>query len=370
VQVQITVGATTYDNILPTTDSKFLKLKKAEIKRSSSTSVTTATVQIFNKGGIYNSITKNSVVEIWVGDATDGSDKIKYFSGTITRRQNSKSKIRMCVLELLAKDKTIGLLNGSVFDSFSAGDVKRGGDGVDYTLSDYSKIIKYIMSFRGVRQANPGRITVANVLDSGQNITSKKVYTYYPTLKIIQSYAQVCNYDAFVDVLNDLHFQPKNSSINATALNSATNLDAAEEVEDSEEEKNKVYVNAGKTTDGTQVIGIYQAPLAVGETLKPLWVFNNTLAASADGATAADRLANARIMARDWGRLEYEKVKNKHSYRFTVNQRISATIGDIFICTDPDLGLNATSLRLTELEETFTPTDPYKAVFLLDTDFT
>jgi hypothetical protein len=369
LQVQITVGATTFDNCVEPSNAAFLKVKKAVIKRSTSTAVTTSTVQIFNKGGTYNSIVKNSLVEIWVGDASDGSDKVKYFSGTITRRQNSKSKIRGCVLEILAKDKTIGLLNGAVFDTFSANDVKRGGDGVNYTLTDYAEIIKYLMSFRGSRQANPGAITTTNVQNSGQNISEKKVYYYYPTLKVIQSYAQICGYDAYVDVSNDLHFQPKNSSINATALSSATNVEAAEEIEDSEEEKNKIYVNAGKTTDGQPVIGIYVAPIATGDTIKPAWKYNQSIAPNADGSTAAERYSNAINMAREWARLEYEKVKNKHTYRFTINQRISATIGDIFLCTDPDLGLSSTSLRLTELEENFTPTDSYKAVFLLDTDF-
>lgn len=372
-EVQITGSdSVVYTNQVAASDATFLKLYSATFKRSASQIASELVLNIDNTNGVYSSVfTKNLLVQMWVDLNDDGSAKYKVFRGSVVRKENSKTPYTPCKLTLTCKDGTPDLLNTLVFETITPGATRTGGDGVTtYTFSDFANIVKYLMSFS---KYNPNGITVNNVQNAGSTISQPKKWQHKPTLNCIQDLALLANFDAYVDANNDLHFEPKISTEWPDELTMTTGGQIAQinELLDAEDEKTRIGMYCGVTVDDVNIVRFYRVP---SDTLAPktIWRRNIQLAGQATGSTVAERTASAYNICREAARVEYQKVKNRHEYRAVINQFLMTTVGstptyrvpqinDTMRLTSTDIGLSNTLLRVIEIEEKFSPLQPYSA---------
>ena len=331
-----------------------IKVRKITLKRTKQQSASTAEVSFPNYSGAYNSIVaQDKPIEVYTGIAEDGSDKIKRFKGTIVRLRKFKRYNATSTVEVTCRDATFDLLNVMLKNVT----VEPGGTTNGVVINDIADVVRAIMASPSY---NPQNLTVTNVQNVGRNISFKRQWKYKPVLKALQEMAVLADYDLFVDPNNDLYFRPKNSTANSVALTTdgaSPNVEGIEEDVDFEDEKDTVLAYCGSYS-GTSVVASYSTGRTVNRS-KATWKRDINIAPNATS------LAEAKEMCKEFARRELDKMLIKHAYRLTLNQYIPANLGDIFTVTCADLGLNGEELQLIETEETFSPKEKFKGVYVL-----
>lgn len=333
--------------------ANFIKARSVKLKRSKQQTISSADIEFANIAGAFNSsIQKDSVVWIYTGAAADGSGKVKKFVGTVVRVKKYARSGAVSTINVTCRDATFDLLNAWVKNA----DIEPGGTFNGVTINDYADVVRGIMASP---VSNPNNVTTNRVSNVGNNIPYAKHWRYKPTLNCLQELAVPPDYDLYVDTSNDLHYEQKANHYNAISLTSGLggNVEAIEEDLSFEDEKTEVYAYCGQYS-GTNVVA--KAGFArTGNRVKSTWKRNINIGPNASS------LAEAKAACGEWAKTELNKLTIKHGYRVTLNQFVSAELGDIFYVTVSDLALDAYPLQLTEVEETFRLNKKYEGVFIL-----
>lgn len=378
VEIQLSgADGNTWRNQVDVGNAQFLRYNSVSIKRNALRAAKELVINIDNRGGTYNSIiTKGTPIQMWIGATLDGSDKVSRFKGLCYKIEKSKRNNSICNLKATFKDATYNLMNTLVAPvtivpgaTLTSGGLS--GYAASYTFTDYAEIIKYILSFK---RHNPEVVSIASVQSSGSVPTQNKNYTNTPVLDAIFNIAQECNFNFYIDTSNVAHFEPKTtaptSSSGIRTLSETTDFGQINELFDTTAEKNNIMMFCGETTDGNRIFSPYRAP-DIQNQVKTIFRRDINIAPNVAGGDAATRSSNARKLCAIAARNEYEKLKAKHEYRVEVFTYRDTEVGDFYALSSTDIGITAaTTLKLTDIEEVFSPMETYRASYILSTNLT
>jgi hypothetical protein len=371
-KVQITgiTDGTVYDSTVSPDSANFLRTVEETMKRNSNKGSRTLEILLDNPSGTYNAqIAPNANIGFWCGE--DASASTKKFTGVIQQVIYGFSKDKTPYMKLSCTDKTIGFADTWIQNQTitPAGSARGTWSGQYHTFTNYEHVVNWILD---TAKANPYKVGSQFVTATGSALAANIRYNYKPTLSVLRELANTQSWALYVDVNDQLHFEPKGQETTGSRLSILTNVESIVFEHSVEDEKNRVQVVAGRTTSsGTMITNSY-IPVGTVSREKILLIRDFSIAPAAPGANNAAQIVNAKAMALERAKVEYEKRASRKDYSLKLNQYVNVNPAQFVYVYAPYVGLSGasaadvavqsgTKMLITEMEEYFRHDSPYSA---------